>query len=237
MNATPDSRPTMMERVLLAGGWAAGELVLVRHAQQGVNDLGDPARPKGGDAPLSALGLRQADAVADELALDPVDAVYCSPLLRAHETARRIAARHRLDPVLDSRLVEVGVYRGLARGATVLGELGPDGEQVVEHEFARTRSWAAFPLSESRDEVVARIGAVLDRIRAAHADDSRVVVVCHGGIVNAIIREVIDSDRDMLFYPAHASISRIARRDGRLALATANEAHYLRHRDDVAVTY
>jgi 2,3-bisphosphoglycerate-dependent phosphoglycerate mutase len=230
-------QPTMMERVLLAGVCAHGEIVLVRHAQQAANDLGDPARPKGGDAPLSELGLRQADAVADELSLQPVDAVWCSPLQRAHETARRIAAKHGLEPVIDERLVEVGVYRGLPRGATVRGELGLEGEEAVGAAFGRTRTWASFPLSESRDEVGARLGAVFDTIRSENPDSSRVVVVCHGGIVNAVIRQVVESDQDMLFYPAHASISRIARADGRLALSTANEMHYLRGRSDVAVTF
>ena len=230
-------QPTMMERVLLAGVCADGEIVLVRHAQQAANDLGDPARPKGGDAPLSDLGLRQADAVAEELGRQHVDAVWCSPLLRARETARRIAARHGLEPVVDDRLVEVGVYRGLPRGATVRGELGLEGEEAVETAFGRTRSWASFPLSESRQEVAARLGAVLGTLRSVHPDSSRVVVVCHGGIVNAVIRQVVESDFDMLFYPAHASISRIVRADGRLALSTANEMHHLRHRSDVAVTF
>ena len=140
-------------------------------------------------------------------------------------------------PVVDDRLVEVGVYRGLPRGATVQEELGDEGVAAVEAEFARTRAWASFPLSESRDEVVRRLDPVLTDIRAQHSDASRVVVVCHGGIVNAVIRQVIDSDLDMIFYPAHASISRLARAEGRLALSTANEMHYLRHRDDVEITY
>jgi 2,3-bisphosphoglycerate-dependent phosphoglycerate mutase len=228
---------TMLERVLLAGECAPGELVLVRHGQQGVNDLGDPARPKAGDAPLSELGRRQADAVAAELARGPVDAVYCSPLRRAHETGQRIAERQGLEPVVDARLVEVGIFRGLPRGATVAGQLGAAGQAALERDFSASHSWAAFPLSESRPEIDERLGAALDHILARHPEDSRIVVACHGGVINALIRRVIGSDRDMLVYPAHASITRLARGGGRLALSTVNEMHHLRHRADVELTY
>ena len=34
------------------------------------------------------------------------------------------------------------------------------------------------------------------------------VVVAHGGVINAYLREIIGASDDMFFHPAHASISR-----------------------------
>ncbi|MEZ5258184.1 MAG: histidine phosphatase family protein [Ilumatobacteraceae bacterium] len=94
---------------------AFGELVLVRHAQQGLNDLGDPSRPKAGDAPLSERGLAQAEATADVLAIEPVHHVYASDLRRARMTAAAIAARHGLEPIIDP-LARSRRVRGSPRG-------------------------------------------------------------------------------------------------------------------------
>ena len=52
------------------------------------------------DPPLSDLGRRQAAAVGAAFADAPLDAVLCSHLVRALETARHIAAPHGLEPVV-----------------------------------------------------------------------------------------------------------------------------------------
>jgi len=227
----------LFDHALLVGSPDYGELVLVRHAQQGVNALNDPARPKGGDAPLSDLGLRQAVAVADELAHQRVDAVYCSHLERAQMTAAQIADRHGLEPVVDAALAEVGVYRDIPAGRTVADELGPQGVAHVRRTFTAQRCWDVFPLSEQREELQARIAGALGRIMAAHAEATRVVVVCHGGVINAVLRGILDVPTDMFFFPAHASLSRVGRGDGRLALRSVNETGHLQRRPGVEVTF
>jgi broad specificity phosphatase PhoE len=55
---------------------------------------------------LSTAGQAMAAAAADYLAGRPVVALRCSPLERAQETARPVAARLGLDVVLDERLIE-----------------------------------------------------------------------------------------------------------------------------------
>jgi broad specificity phosphatase PhoE len=56
--------------------------------------------------PLAAEGLRQAERLGGLLAAAPVRVVYASPLERAMETARALAAPHGLDVVPDERLIE-----------------------------------------------------------------------------------------------------------------------------------
>lgn len=62
-------------------------IYLVRHGEQQGAEHGLP------DGPLSARGVRQAEAIADRLSGVPLDAVWHSPLERASETARIIAQR------------------------------------------------------------------------------------------------------------------------------------------------
>src|SRR5687767_6699877 len=67
------------------------------------------------DVALSPLGLHQAEAIADALAEEPIDAVFASPLRRAMQTAEPIAARLGLAIQADDRLKEIhaGIFQGL----------------------------------------------------------------------------------------------------------------------------
>ena len=63
--------------------------------------------------PLAPLGVRQAEATRDFLAIRPIDQCYCSPLLRAVQTAAIVAAPHGLTPqplqdLAEYHLVEPG---------------------------------------------------------------------------------------------------------------------------------
>ncbi len=225
----------LLEHALLVGDPSYGELILVRHAQQENNPRGDPARPKWADTGLTDLGRRQAEAVAAVLSGRPIDAVYCSALARAIATAACIAEPHGLTPVVDEALCEIGVYRDVPAEAAVADVIGPEGMAAVRTQFLTTGRWEAFPFSEGAEELAARVSSVTDAILRAHPEGSRVVIVCHAGIINAIIRRVLGVEADIFFYPAHASISRVARGEGRMALRSLNEEQHLRLID--AVTY
>lgn len=95
-------------------------LYLVRHAE---------AAPGTPDAlrPLTAAGRRAARELGDRLAAEGgLDAVVCSPLLRARETATAIArAAHAGQPAVDA---------GLAPGATpesLLAAVAGRGERIA----------------------------------------------------------------------------------------------------------
>jgi broad specificity phosphatase PhoE len=64
-------------------------LIIVRHGESEWNRIG---RYQGQhDAPLSDLGLRQAEALALRLCDEPLDAIFTSPPQRAAKTAEAIA--------------------------------------------------------------------------------------------------------------------------------------------------
>ena len=68
-----------------------GRLYLVRHGRT----AGNTVRYVGwGDEPLDDVGREQARALAAQLADEPIDVVYSSPLSRALDTARPLAEAH-----------------------------------------------------------------------------------------------------------------------------------------------
>src|SRR5580693_1034054 len=91
-------------------------LYLVRHAATEAN-LARPARLQGRkhNPPLARLGIRQAEATRDFLAVRPIDICYCSPMIRALQTAQIVAEPYGLSPIPVEALTEcdIGRWEGL----------------------------------------------------------------------------------------------------------------------------
>ena len=91
-------------------------LYLIRHGATEAN-LARPQRLQGrkSDPALARLGVRQAEATRDLLAIRPIDVCYCSPLLRAVQTASIVALPHGLAPAAVESLTEcdIGRWEGL----------------------------------------------------------------------------------------------------------------------------
>lgn len=122
----------------------------LRHGQSSFNLLGlcndDPARR----VDLTAQGVTQAERAAVLLAREPIEQVFCSPLLRAERTARIVTARLGLPITLDTRLSDI--------------RSGCDGRPVAEY----LQAIAADPLDtrvnggESLRDYRSRVGGFLD---------------------------------------------------------------------------
>ncbi len=192
------------------------EFVIVRHAEPMAVRVESGAADPG----LTVLGRAQAQALADSPALGPVDAIAQSPSRRAIETARPIAERFGLDPVTVDGLAEFD------HGDT---EYVP----VEELREARGERWDALLRGEPYGEVDvpafrARVLRSFADLAAANPGRRRVLVVCHSGVVNAYIGDVIGMDKLLWFAPAYSSFSRIAAaRDGRRGIVSLNETPHL----------
>ena len=156
------------------------ECWLVRHGESTWNSEG---RFQGGlDAPLSARGRAQAAALAAELASIRFDAVYTSPLSRAHETARVCGAALGLAPVAIEDLREIGL--GAWEGLTL--------ETVRAQQGEHYRRWLHAPVDhpppggEPMAGLADRMRAALDTVCARHAD-GRVLVVSHGAAISSAL--------------------------------------------------
>jgi broad specificity phosphatase PhoE len=217
---------TPIDRAFLTYEEDATELILVRHGQQ---VFPDPAQARVGDwvdPPLSELGRRQAAAVARWLARERVDAVYSSRLLRAHDTGRAIAGHHGLEVRVEDDLREIETFRDLSRDASAVEVVGELRLQGARERFVRHRTWDVYPYTERHDEFRHRTLNVLEGVISLHPGQ-RVVVACHGGVINAYVAEVLGMATAMLFRPAHASVHRFRAHETTRALWSLNETHFL----------
>ncbi|MFF5989763.1 histidine phosphatase family protein [Prauserella flavalba] len=156
-------------------------LYLVRHAQSEANVLKtlNTALP---GPPLTELGRRQADALAEQLAGEPVAAVYASQATRAQQTAAPLASSLALDLQVVEGIHEIQV-----------GELEDRGDtEALERYFGTVGPWTrgdlspAMPGGESGRDVYDRFVTAVGDLRAKHVEvdpDGVVVVVSHGGAI------------------------------------------------------
>jgi probable phosphoglycerate mutase len=200
----------------------------VRHGQQGDNGLADPMRRYGGDAALSDLGMQQAVTTARALATERFDAIYTSPLLRASGTAAAIATHQGLEPVVMDALIEIQGWRDLPKGTSIIEAIGEDGLAEFRRRLTAERRWEVLPFSEPAAEFRARVHGALDEIRHRHPEDAKIAVVCHAGVINTLIAKMLGMTTDLISFLAHASISRVAAGDGRLAVRSIGDEQHLR---------
>lgn len=172
-----------------------GELLLVRHGQSTANaqNIGQGRA----DYPLSARGIEQAELTARHLAqLGGVAAVYASPLLRAFETGGAIARALALpcQPVADLVEIDIGELSGLTMAQ--LAEAYP--QEVAAYEAAQARAphprhRELLPGWEPIASVVERMWRGVMTVATAHPGE-RIVVVAHGGVINAYLTHLLEGD-------------------------------------------
>ena len=133
------------------------------------------------DQPLSPDGVEQAERLAAALGPLPLAAVYASPLRRAADTGRRIAAARGLDLRIEERLREqsFGAWEGLTRN------------EVLERDRELLLRWEADlgtapPGGEALSSVQERMLAVVEDFRRDHAG-SWIALVSHVGPIKALL--------------------------------------------------
>lgn len=232
----PAPPPSPLDQAFLTNQPNIGVLILVRHGQQQWPAGPNPPASDWVDPPLSETGRRQADILAAALADERLDAVFCSHLRRAHETARAIGARHDTEVEVYPELREVEIYRDLPDGVSVRDALSEPVLRGVRARFVNERRWDVFPYTETsaefRHRVVTIIEGILTGLHGAH-----LAVVCHGGVINAYLGHLLGLSEDMFFRPGHASVSRVLVGDGRRVVRTLNETHHLSAADAALVTF
>jgi 2,3-bisphosphoglycerate-dependent phosphoglycerate mutase len=219
--------PERPDATFLLGVRGVTELVLVRHAKQALSD--DFLRQPVGelrDPPLSELGVRQAKAVAAALGPEPIAAVYASSSGRARETAAVIAADLNLEAAVVDGIEEFGFFRELPPDMPARDAVGDLRFEGFQRRWARSRSWDAWPGSEPASDFKGRVIDAVEGLVARHQAE-RVVVVAHGGVINAYVGDFLGTTDDMFFVPAHASITRVRARYDRRVLSTLNEVQHL----------
>lgn len=195
------------------------EIVLVRH---GAVEERFAGRYLGStDAPLSAEGRAQAAALGRRLGAGPWDACFASPLLRASQTLEAI--RPRCPIKVDPELCEVDFGAWEAR---TFEEIQRDDPQAAQ-DWGRAGADFAFPGGERLHAFYARVGRAA--VRIAQLRSGRVLVVCHGGVVRALVCWLLDLPLDHFaaFRIQYASITTVERSDGAGRLSGLNDTNHL----------
>jgi broad specificity phosphatase PhoE len=185
-------------------------------ARHGESDWNAENRFQGqADRPLTPLGRRQAEILAEQTAELPLAAIYTSPLKRCTETAEIVARPRGLRPIPDPGLkeVDVGSWAGLTRA------------QVEKRFPAGFRNWIAgqagnWEDGETYEEMGVRVLESLRAIAAEHPDED-VLVVSHGGPIRAVhaAAEGMDIHEYRRLRPVepNAHLSAVAVENGRIA--------------------
>jgi probable phosphoglycerate mutase len=173
------------------------------------------------DPGLSDRGRAQSAALADYLRPEHLDAVWSSSLRRAGETAAILAETHGLD---------VNVHHDLA-------EFDRDAPAYVHFEDIndvmnpRYEAFLREDLSEWGTDVptfCARVVKAVEEVIQRHPGQ-RVLVVTHGGVINAYLGRVLGLSYLVFHRPAYTGISRLlASSSGRRQIETVNETPHLR---------
>ena len=152
------------------------------------------------DGPLSPRGQRQAELIADRLSGLPLDAVWHSPLLRANETARAIAARlPSVDPEPTALLFDC-VPTGMTDETPSVFE--PFFGSITEAEIEAGRA----QMSDAVNEFLVR-----------KTGDVHEVLITHNFVISWFVREVLQAPewRWMTLNQAHCGLTVIAQKQGR----------------------
>ncbi len=192
------------------------ELLLIRHGlpEKVVTTDGSPADP-----PLSAIGLKQAELVAEYLKDVRLDRLYSSPMRRAHQTAIPLAREQSLD---------IETEEGVAEYDRDAGSYIPV-EQLKEENYEQWQNLMNGGMGNV-DFRVFYDTAVSSLARIA--DDNRgktIAVTCHGGVVNAWTANVLGLRPVMFFNPNYTSVSRFkVASTGEKSVITLNEYFHLK---------
>jgi probable phosphoglycerate mutase len=203
----------------------ATELVLVRH---GASAAAIPGRPfplldGQGDPPLAPEGRAQAARVAERLAAERFGGAFVSPLARASETARPIAAACGLEPTVMGELREV--HTGELEGGEFRIRVAR-GDPLIARLFAEER-WDVIPGAEPMAAFEARVRAAADAV-VATTGPGTALVVTHGAWIAELCRQATGSRPFAFLMVDNASITRIvALPDGRRVLTGFNDTGHL----------
>ena len=145
-------------------------LLLIRHGQtqSNVNRELDTAFP---GAPLNEAGLAQAEALVEALAHERIDALYCSTLTRAQQTAAPLAA---------SRALEAVIVDGIQEIAAGVEEMSTNWQPYVDmlNSWSPTNLDVGLEGGETARQFVTRFTNAVAAME--QAGDEHVALVSHG---------------------------------------------------------
>lgn len=138
------------------------------------------------DIPLNDEGRDMAKAASKECRNIHLDICYCSPLIRARETAEIVLQNRNVPIVYDDRLKEMcfGIYEGFENSSQI-----PD--CPVNVFFRNPAQYVAPEGAESFEELFARTGSFIKEIiYPALQENKDILIVGHGAMNSSIVCQI-----------------------------------------------
>jgi probable phosphoglycerate mutase len=195
----------------------AMRLVLVRHgrSQEGVRD---PS--------LDDAGRREAQAVAAWLAREGVTRIVSSPLRRARETAKPLAARVGIDVDVIEGWAEADRHRNDYRSVETLRR---ESDSEWRRFLADPVAYMGMDPRTFRAGVLAALRSTIE----AGPPDARVAVFTHGLPINVALAQALGLERLVHFAPTYGSITRVHASDAEsVRVVSINETGHLAERHE-----
>jgi phosphoserine phosphatase len=163
------------------------ELIIARHGETAWNTA-DIFRGRV-NIGLSEAGLKQAEQLGEYLSLKKIQAVFCSPLPRALQTAEAVARHYQIKPQPLEELTDLdfGAWEGKSRQ-----EVMTKNKEIYEQWLDRP-DLAQIPGAESLEAATKRSLSALDRIKARN-QDATVAIITHRVITKIMICALLGLD-------------------------------------------
>jgi len=204
-----------------------GRILLIRHGQP---NWGDEPRYTGRtDLPLSELGERQAQRLAERLAGERLDAIYSTGMRRTDATAEALARERGLSVQTVAELTELdfGEWEGLT--ASEIKARWPDIYAARWRDPAHVRC----PGGENYSDLAARALPAFYRLARRHAEGA-VAVIAHQATNRTILADVLglalERARSIAQAPGAVNVIEtgpVESRDGRLVVISINDTCHL----------
>ena len=178
-------------------------LFLIRHATTEFNE--NQLLNGRENSRLSARGLVQIDCLQTRFSKVPLDAIYCSPLDRARQTAQAVAGGREI-PIIDQAFLierEMGSMSG--KHVTEIDATLP-AEQL--HYFHHDPKQYTFGGAETADAVFARMKKGMRTLIAGHPDQT-IAVVSHYFALRVYLEHELGGQLSEKFTRPNASVSQL----------------------------
>jgi probable phosphoglycerate mutase len=183
-------------------------LYLIRHGRVDFQSREFRTSPRGRqwDPPLDEQGRQQAERLAARLAhMEAPPVVYSSPFTRCRQTIEPYTSRAGLEPAFDEDLGEVfvGAWEGLS-----FEEIISEDEELARKFRDQEAMFSLAPRGETGRQLRARVVTTVEALLRRHREGD-VLVMTHGGVVNAYLGHLLGLDQDMFFLPENASVNSV----------------------------
>ena len=174
------------------------KIYVIRHGQTEWNVL--KKMQGSADIPLNEKGLEQAQQGKLNVKNISFDKIFCSPLIRAKQTANIVNEDRHLDIVYDERLRErnYGEFEGTNKSS------------FNYNDFWAYNKNLKYTKAENVQNFFARIYDFLDYLKSDYSDKN-ILIVCHAGVLKAIecyANGMMADDEIGPFLPDNASVQK-----------------------------